>query len=226
MGDGLRPIQTADACSDKPNARRSRCVLLAQHGRPPESLLDSFHARGVEVSIEAEPVLALAALGAAIVEHRQQAARQSTFHATGQSSALHPTLILVVVEPAQWDDFDDLAACVERTMPQVTVAVYSTQSGAGLEVLRRGQTAERSAAAPARETESNGRARGARPPLRLADAPAPLVPRAERAAGSPFDEEDALDSQPEHEALITQAELAMLLGEDPGPEPARGEHRS
>ncbi len=224
MGDALRPKQAADGCSDKPCPGLIRCVLV-QHPleSSPDTLIESFRSRGAEISIEAEPVLALAALGAMIVEHRQQAARQGTFHATGESSAPHPMLILVVVEPARWDDFDDLVACVERTMPQVTVAMYSPQSGAGLEVLRRGRAAERCAAASAREADSNGRSRGGPPPLRLTDAPAPLAPRAEPAADSPFDEEDAQDSQPEHEALITQAELAMLLGEDLGPETARGE---
>ncbi len=228
-----------DPAAVAPAARPAQCVVL-HHARrsTPESLVRTFAARGVEVCIEHEPILALAELGRRLVEHRQRVAQYATFHSRGEahSPQPHPPLILVIVEPREFDDVDELIAAIARAMPTVTVSSFEGGAKPGLHLLQRGRTqatppVRPADAEPGEHGEPPARSRGPRLALRLAPddrqapparpaGPTPSPWLAELDEEEPSDAADAgHDDQPE--SLISQAELAMLLGDDdvPGDDP-------
>lgn len=207
----------SDSAAAAPNPRPVRCVVMCQSSRPPEALLESFRSRGVELSLEVEPILALSALGRWIVEHRQRTARLAGFHAKPEvdSDARHPSLILVLVQPTADDQTDELLACVARSMPQVTVSTFGG-SPPMLRVLQRGRVSAPAPTAPSVEPPSPRRAptRG----LRLAAQEVPSMYSPAPASWLGDDEESSDSPAAQHadatESLISQAELAMLLGDD------------
>jgi len=227
-----------DPAAGAPAARPAQRVVLHQAQRPtPETLVRTFAARGVEVRIEHEPILALAELGRRLVEHRQRVAQHATFHSRGETHSPHPhlPLILVIVEPREFDDVDELIAAIARAMPLVSISSFEGGAKPGLRLLQRGRT---QATPPARATDAEpgahgeppARSHGPRPALRLTpdDRQTPAAHRA-APAPSPWSAEldddddddgdepsDAADAGREEqpESLISQAELAMLLGDD------------
>ncbi|GEM_PF-5013207 len=202
----------------EPAPRAVCCVVLASRHRPaPGALLASFRARGVEVRLESDPLLALAELGRCLVEHRQQAAQQATFHE--KIVPTHPSLILVIVEPADFDDLDELIGCVAHSMPLVTISAYQGDVEPSLRVLQPGR-----APAAASSPERDGAPTTVRPPrrgLRLTESLREAPPASiHQPANCPSDAVDGIDESEDEvevaEALISQAELAMLLGDDYG----------
>lgn len=225
MADTPTSFGSTDGHSTQPAARPARCVVLHHARRPtPETLIHTFAARGVEVIIEREPVLALAELGRSLVEHRQHAARHATFHSTGaaQSPHPHPLLILVIVEPGDFADVDELIAAIARAMPIVIISSFEGEAAPGLRLLQRGRVE----AAPQRQTPRDDpgvRNHRSRPGLRLTpdhrDAPPkPAAQPAPWLADVDDDSSGAGEQQNDEsaESLISQAELAMLLGDDYG----------
>lgn len=218
MADAPTPLGSSNPHACPPSLRPARCVVLHDARRPtPDSLVRTFESRGVSVCVHSEPLLALAELGSQLVEHRQQAARQATFHDKGAPA--HPSLILVIIEPADFDDLDELIGCVAHAMPQVTISAYQGDVNPSLRVLQRGQ-----APAAASSHQRSGAPTPAPPPrrgLRLTEsqreAPhAPTRPPADWLSGAMDDIEESEDQPEAAEALISQAELAMLLGDDYG----------
>jgi len=217
-------------------------VVLHRAQRPtPETLVRTFAARGVEVGVEHEPILALAELGRRLVEHRQQAARHATFHSDGaaESGQPHPSLILVIVEPREFEEVDELIAAIARAMPMVTVSSFEGGASPRLRLLQRGRTeaprAARSAGQARTAPSSPAPRRGLRltpderetPPVRpVASAPAMSPWATELDDDEPSDVADER-AEPQPESLISQAELAMLLGDDyaPGDDPPAEERR-
>lgn len=226
MADAPTSFGSTNGHSAPPAARPAQCVLLHRAQRPtPETLVRTFAARGVEVCIEHEPILALAELGRRLVEHRQRVAQHATFHSRGdaQSPQPHPSLIFVIVEPREFDEVDELIAAIARSMPLVTVSSFEGGANSGLRLLQRGGSESQPAPRAAR-VEPAPRSHGSRPGLRLTpdDRPVPPAPPAPVAQPAPWltDADDDPADRPNEphdessESLISQAELAMLLGDD------------
>lgn len=224
-----------------------RCVLLVHPRRgTPRTLAESLRRRGVEVCVEREPVLALAELARCMIEHRERSARRhASFHDRGraQAAAAPPPLILIVADPDDFADADELIDCAARSMPSVALAVFEEGAAPNLRMIRAGARTARAvdvpAAVPARQVALAGEgeedsprqvvvrpARSARPALRLAShddparfaAPGDGADRA--AAGNPLSLEAPAADEARPEPLITDEELAMLLGDDEGPDEA------
>ncbi len=223
-----------------PGGRREArgIVLVARWRQAPRALIASFRRRGVEVSIEHEPLLALAELGRCLIEHRQRCVRgESSFHRRVSAAAsAHPALILVVAEPGDFPDVGDLLECAARSMPSVAIAVFEEAASPNLRMIRSGvrtaPAADAPVAGPARQAARLGQeqteppqivvrpARSARPALRLASRndSSPLAAPGDDAdrvaAASPHTDEAPAAQDTPPEPLITDEELAMLLGDD------------
>lgn len=230
------------AAKDLPTG--GRCVLLVHPRRgAPRTLAETLRRRGVEVCVEREPVLALAELARCMIEHRERSARRhASFHDRGraQAAASPPPLIFIVADPDDFADAQELLECAARSMPSVALAVFEEGASPSLRMIRAGARTARAVnvprAGPARQAARAGAeeseppqvvvppARSARPALRLAshDDPARFAAPedgADRAAaGNPLSLEAPAADEARPEPLITDEELAMLLGDDEGPD--------
>jgi hypothetical protein len=108
-----------------------RCVMLVSPDRPaPEQLTRWLSKHHVSTVVQTTPLRAMAELGCMEIEHRQRSAHDGLV-APDNGSTSEPgddQCVLLVVEPDDFPDLDDLTAGVKRFYPGIGIWHFNPPS--------------------------------------------------------------------------------------------------